>query len=171
MGITDPGSEAYRDSMSSVVILSCQPNSHPFQERHISLLEPVKIGRSVARARPQSSNGIFDCKVLSRNHAVVWYENGKVRYLFMYYLLMHLCFCSHKSKICTIAWLDKESITVICTISDLCSWKVSSLLVNLHPDSTFVSNFFLQIYSHSLFINTKLSRYYVHKLWGVLSSV
>ena len=89
-GITDPGSEAYRDSMSSVVILSCQPNSHPFQERHISLLEPVKIGRSVARARPQSSNGIFDCKVLSRNHAVVWYENGKVSYMFMYYLLMHL---------------------------------------------------------------------------------
>nr|XP_022298361.1 sarcolemmal membrane-associated protein-like isoform X11 [Crassostrea virginica] len=77
MSMKDPGSEAYRDSMSSVVILSCQPNSHPFQERHISLLEPVKIGRSVARARPQSSNGIFDCKVLSRNHAVVWYENGK----------------------------------------------------------------------------------------------
>ena len=126
-GITDPGSEAYRDSMSSVVILSCQPNSHPFQERHISLLEPVKIGRSVARARPQSSNGIFDCKVLSRNHAVVWYENGKVSYMFMYYLLMHLCFCSHKSKICTIAWLDKESSTVIGTISGLCCWKVSSL--------------------------------------------
>nr|XP_022298774.1 sarcolemmal membrane-associated protein-like isoform X3 [Crassostrea virginica] len=77
MSMKDPGNEAYRDSMSSVVILSCQPNSHPFQERHISLLEPVKIGRSVARARPQSSNGIFDCKVLSRNHAVVWYENGK----------------------------------------------------------------------------------------------
>uniref|UniRef100_A0A8W8M129 FHA domain-containing protein n=1 Tax=Magallana gigas TaxID=29159 RepID=A0A8W8M129_MAGGI len=74
-----PGSESYRDAMSSVVILSCQPNSHPFQERHISLLEPVKIGRSVARARPASNNGIFDCKVLSRNHAVVWYENGKVR--------------------------------------------------------------------------------------------
>lgn len=73
----DPGSESYRDAMSSVVILSCQPNSHPFQERHISLLEPVKIGRSVARARPASNNGIFDCKVLSRNHAVVWYENGK----------------------------------------------------------------------------------------------
>lgn len=77
MNELDPGSESYRDAMSSVVILSCQPNSHPFQERHISLLEPVKIGRSVARARPASNNGIFDCKVLSRNHAVVWYENGK----------------------------------------------------------------------------------------------
>ncbi|XP_061187417.1 sarcolemmal membrane-associated protein-like isoform X4 [Saccostrea echinata] len=71
-----PGSD-YRETMSSVVILSSQPNSHPFQERHISLIEPVKIGRSVARARPASNNGIFDCKVLSRNHAVVWYENGK----------------------------------------------------------------------------------------------
>ena len=62
--------------MSAVAILSCQPNSHPFQERHISLHEPVKIGRSVARARPASNNGIFDCKVLSRNHAMLWYENG-----------------------------------------------------------------------------------------------
>ncbi|XP_055999766.1 sarcolemmal membrane-associated protein-like isoform X5 [Ostrea edulis] len=77
MSMKDPGSDTFRDVMSSVVILACQPNSHPFQERHISLLEPVKIGRSVARARPASNNGIFDCKVLSRNHAVVWYENGK----------------------------------------------------------------------------------------------
>ncbi|XP_071141833.1 sarcolemmal membrane-associated protein-like isoform X26 [Mytilus edulis] len=62
--------------MSAVAILSCQPNSHPFRERHISLHEPVKIGRSVARARPANNNGIFDCKVLSRNHAMLWYENG-----------------------------------------------------------------------------------------------
>lgn len=62
--------------MSAVAILSCQPNSHPFQERHISLHEPIKIGRSVARARPAANNGIFDCKVLSRNHAMLWYENG-----------------------------------------------------------------------------------------------
>lgn len=64
--------------MSAVAILSCQPNSHPFRERHISLHEPVKIGRSVARARPANNNGIFDCKVLSRNHAMLWYENGTV---------------------------------------------------------------------------------------------
>ncbi|XP_069101178.1 sarcolemmal membrane-associated protein-like isoform X2 [Argopecten irradians] len=61
---------------AGVAILTCQPNSHPFQERHISLIEPAKIGRSVARARPASNNGIFDCKVLSRNHAMLWYENG-----------------------------------------------------------------------------------------------
>ncbi|KAL4226414.1 hypothetical protein ACF0H5_014397 [Mactra antiquata] len=63
-------------SMSALAILSCRQNSHPFQERHIALLEPTKIGRSVARARPAPNNGIFDCKVLSRNHAMMWYENG-----------------------------------------------------------------------------------------------
>ena len=65
-------------SMAALVIFTCRPNSHPFQERHISVQEPVKIGRSVARARPAPSNAIFDCKVLSRNHALLWYENNKV---------------------------------------------------------------------------------------------
>ncbi|XP_050414210.1 sarcolemmal membrane-associated protein isoform X7 [Patella vulgata] len=64
-------------NMAALAILTCRPNSHPFQERHITLGEPVKVGRSVARARPAASNGIFDCKVLSRNHALLWYENGQ----------------------------------------------------------------------------------------------
>ncbi|KAK3860208.1 hypothetical protein Pcinc_033728 [Petrolisthes cinctipes] len=46
-------------------------------ERTLVLDQPVKIGRSVARARPATNNAIFDCKVLSRNHALLWYENGK----------------------------------------------------------------------------------------------
>lgn len=43
--------------------------------------EPVKIGRSVARCRPAQNNATFDCKVLSRNHALVWFDHktGKVR--------------------------------------------------------------------------------------------
>jgi len=57
--------------------LICRPNSHPFQDRMLSLDQPVKVGRSVARARPVQTNAIFDCKVLSRNHALLWYENGK----------------------------------------------------------------------------------------------
>lgn len=77
-------------SMSALAILTCRQNSHPFQERHIALLEPVKIGRSVARARPHPSNGIFDCKVLSRNHAMLWYENGIVSTLFEYVLLVFI---------------------------------------------------------------------------------
>jgi len=57
--------------------LLCRPNSHPFQDRTLVLDQPVKVGRSVARARPVQNNAIFDCKVLSRNHALLWYENGK----------------------------------------------------------------------------------------------
>lgn len=59
-------------------ILTCRPNSHPFQERHLPLDQAVKVGRSVARCRPATNNAIFDCKVLSRNHALLWYDNGKV---------------------------------------------------------------------------------------------
>ncbi|CAD5115584.1 DgyrCDS4545 [Dimorphilus gyrociliatus] len=60
-----------------IAILTSRPNSHPFQERQITLNEPTKIGRAVARARPSENNAIYDCKVLSRNHALLWYENNK----------------------------------------------------------------------------------------------
>lgn len=62
------------------VIMFCQPSSHPFQTRTI-VLEPnvdVKVGRSITRNRVCDSNAIFDCKVLSRNHAQIWMsENNK----------------------------------------------------------------------------------------------
>eukprot|EP00058_Branchiostoma_floridae_P001135 XP_002586623.1 hypothetical protein BRAFLDRAFT_106105 [Branchiostoma floridae] len=64
--------------MTSMAILTCRPNSHPFQERRVPLTEAMKIGRSVARARPAPNNCIFDCKVLSRNHALLWFENSKM---------------------------------------------------------------------------------------------
>ncbi|KAI2800369.1 hypothetical protein BLOT_012872 [Blomia tropicalis] len=35
------------------------------------------IGRAIARVRPSSDNAIFDCKVLSRNHALMWHQDGK----------------------------------------------------------------------------------------------
>ncbi|KAM9326133.1 sarcolemmal membrane-associated protein isoform 2-T2 [Gastrophryne carolinensis] len=60
---------------SAFAIFTCRPNSHPFQERHVYLDEPVKIGRSVARCRPAQNNATFDCKVLSRNHALVWFDH------------------------------------------------------------------------------------------------
>ncbi|XP_072296057.1 sarcolemma associated protein a isoform X9 [Eucyclogobius newberryi] len=60
---------------SALAVFTCRPNSHPFQERHVYLDEPVKIGRSVARCRPAQSNATFDCKVLSRNHALVWFDH------------------------------------------------------------------------------------------------
>lgn len=59
--------------------LVCRPNSHPFPSRTL-LLEsnkPVKIGRAIARTKVSDNNAIFDCKVLSRNHAELWYDEGK----------------------------------------------------------------------------------------------
>lgn len=61
-----------------LVVFTSRPNSHPFQERHISCQDPIKIGRSVARYHPAPTNAIFDCKVLSRNHALLWFEDNKV---------------------------------------------------------------------------------------------
>ncbi|KAG1699346.1 Sarcolemmal membrane-associated protein [Nymphon striatum] len=66
------------NNMVAQAVLICRPNSHPFQERKLSIDQPVKIGRSVARARPATNNAIFDCKVLSRNHALLFYESGKI---------------------------------------------------------------------------------------------
>ncbi|XP_064856828.1 sarcolemmal membrane-associated protein [Oncorhynchus nerka] len=65
---------------SALAFFSCRPNSHPFQERHVYLDEPVKIGRSVARCRPAQNNATFDCKVLSRNHALVWFDHKTAKF-------------------------------------------------------------------------------------------
>jgi hypothetical protein len=53
-------------------------SSDGIEERVIYLDSPCKIGRSVAKIKPEVNNAIFDCKVLSRNHAVLWYEDEKV---------------------------------------------------------------------------------------------
>lgn len=58
-------------------ILRHHSNSYPFEERNLDLTGQVKVGRAVAKCKPQSDNAIFDCKVLSRNHAIIWFENGK----------------------------------------------------------------------------------------------
>jgi hypothetical protein len=69
----------------------CKPNSHPFQERCIPLNEQIKVGRAVARLKALSNNAIFDCKVLSRQHAKFWYENGKVC-IFIFRILIYIIF-------------------------------------------------------------------------------
>lgn len=58
-------------------ILKHHSNSYPFEERNLDLTGMVKVGRAMAKCKPQNDNAIFDCKVLSRNHAVIWFENGK----------------------------------------------------------------------------------------------
>lgn len=60
-----------------VLVLTCQRDSHPFQDRTIILNDVVKVGRSVARAKPAKNNAIFDCKVLSRSHALIWHKAGR----------------------------------------------------------------------------------------------
>ncbi|VDP41067.1 unnamed protein product [Schistosoma curassoni] len=60
-----------------VLVLTCQRDSHPFQDRIIILNEIIKVGRSVARAKPTKTNAIFDCKVLSRSHALIWHKGDR----------------------------------------------------------------------------------------------
>ena len=58
------------------------PLNDSFVPKHISLVnnQRVKIGRQTnAKTVPAERNGYFDSKVLSRQHAEVWEENGKVR--------------------------------------------------------------------------------------------
>lgn len=76
--------------MSALAVFISATGSHPFLERRVALSEPAKIGRSVAQAKPSPANTIFDCKVLSRNHAMLWYENGKVCYSYniQYYVFL-----------------------------------------------------------------------------------
>ncbi|KAG7308527.1 hypothetical protein JYU34_005739 [Plutella xylostella] len=51
-------------------------NSLPFEERRVTLEQPVKIGRNVYRATPTPTNTIFECRVLSRHHATLYYDKG-----------------------------------------------------------------------------------------------
>ncbi|XP_054163484.1 sarcolemmal membrane-associated protein-like [Oppia nitens] len=67
------------NASSAQVLLICRKNSHPFTERKVYLegSTPVKVGRAVARSKPSNDNFVFDCKVLSRNHASLWVDNHK----------------------------------------------------------------------------------------------
>ncbi|XP_026734321.1 sarcolemmal membrane-associated protein isoform X2 [Trichoplusia ni] len=51
-------------------------NSLPFEERRVTLEQPVKIGRNVYRSTPSPTNTIFECRVLSRHHATLYYDKG-----------------------------------------------------------------------------------------------
>ena len=57
------------------------PINDSFIPKHIALSnnQHVKIGRQTnAKTAPGDKNGYFDSKVLSRQHAEVWEEGGKV---------------------------------------------------------------------------------------------
>lgn len=74
----DPCAEMAADSPK--IVLTPQERSHYFNRRECVATEPLKVGRSVDRRRISPNNLIFDCRVLSRNHAQIWFENGKVGY-------------------------------------------------------------------------------------------
>ena len=61
-----------------IMILTCQHDSHYFEERTIVVNDIIKVGRAVARSKASPNNAIFDCKVLSRNHAVIWFSSDEV---------------------------------------------------------------------------------------------
>ncbi|XP_019848758.1 PREDICTED: sarcolemmal membrane-associated protein-like [Amphimedon queenslandica] len=59
------------------IVLIPHSRSHPFAQRECVLSEPLKVGRPVDKKKISQNNLIFDCRVLSRNHALIWFENGK----------------------------------------------------------------------------------------------
>lgn len=75
-----PAVASYDNNGQAKIVLICEGNSHPFQTRTISLTPNVEcmVGRLIAKSKASENNAIFDCKVLSRKHAVIWYTpDGK----------------------------------------------------------------------------------------------
>jgi len=95
--------------MAALAVFTSTTGSHPFLERRVALTEPAKIGRSVAQAKPSPTNTIFDCKVLSRNHALLWYENGKVHsYVLIFIGFAQFVSCIRSQK-CSVSVTDTDS--------------------------------------------------------------
>ncbi len=72
-----PSLTAELRAVGSVVKLSST------DERRVQLQESLRIGRAVAQLKPSQGNLIFECKVLSRTHALLSYEKGRVRLLLL----------------------------------------------------------------------------------------
>lgn len=72
------------------------PLNDSFLPKHIHLPQGprVKIGRQTnVKTAPGERNGFFDSKVLSRQHAEVWEENGKVRRPVLFFALCIVASC------------------------------------------------------------------------------
>jgi len=63
---------------NAIVVFECGPSSYSFDTRTVVLAgnNRTKIGRSQGPLKPKSDNAIFECRVLSRNHAQIWYQDG-----------------------------------------------------------------------------------------------
>ena len=67
------------NSLYAKAIFICLPSSHPFVEKEVYLNGKIKIGRTYMSAKQCRDKLFFDSKVLSKSHALIWYDNGKVR--------------------------------------------------------------------------------------------
>ncbi|KAI9091138.1 hypothetical protein DFS34DRAFT_635955 [Phlyctochytrium arcticum] len=66
-------------SLANTPTLLLESQNETFSTKSLDLFETIKIGRKVTpKSGPEATNGIFDSKVLSRNHAEIWYADGKV---------------------------------------------------------------------------------------------
>ncbi|KZS89265.1 SMAD/FHA domain-containing protein, partial [Sistotremastrum niveocremeum HHB9708] len=76
---TQPQNGTTVQNHSPFPALSLFPLNDTFIPKHITLNQRVKIGRQTnAKTVPGERNGYFDSKVLSRQHAEVWEEGGKI---------------------------------------------------------------------------------------------
>ena len=79
-----PAPAPFSPPQPSFPALYLYPLNDSFVPKHITLAhgQHVKIGRQTnAKTTPGERNGYFDSKVLSRQHAEVWEEAGKVSHL------------------------------------------------------------------------------------------
>lgn len=63
--------------MSPKAIFAARPGTFKFSDRVVDLEVPCKIGRAFKNDKSESTNGYFDCKVLSKAHALLLCEDGK----------------------------------------------------------------------------------------------
>jgi len=63
--------------MSGVAVLTGRPTSFKFHEKRLDLSVPAKIGRANKDDKSTPENGLFDCKVLSKPHALLMFQTGQ----------------------------------------------------------------------------------------------
>jgi len=63
--------------------LTARPNSFKFSDRVIDLDIPIKIGRAFKNEKSDSNNAYFDCKVLSKAHALLLFEAEDARFFLL----------------------------------------------------------------------------------------
>lgn len=77
---------AAQEQVVPKIVLIPHARSHPFAQRECIVEEPLKVGRPVDKKKISQNNLIFDCRVLSRNHALIWFEKGKVGFRLLGFL-------------------------------------------------------------------------------------